>query len=427
MIKNTGKISVLILLCAVMLLLSSCSYGEPAESTGEQTHVHRVLHWETVTEASCKSAGMRFGTCVDCLNEVRDEPKALGHIYRNKVCERCGDSAESMKNGEECLLYTEYTDGFNKKGYTLVSAYGFDETELVIPATYNGYPVVKIDEGVFRDMYFLEKVVIPDSVLYIGQCAFENCGNLREVKMSANLKEIGYGAFAYCKNLERMEFPDTLTKIGENCFIGCTGLKSVKAGGCVEIGDSAFENCEMLYEFYFPQTLKTIGNSAFRSSGLMNANLPDSLMDLGVYAFTSSAIKTIRIPPNLRNPSTAVCSGCTSLETAVVETSMIRNEFQGCDNLKTIIFTASVNSINQDAIAVCYGLETVYISSETKYINEIFFDCPMLSKIVYSGTLEQWLATSRKIFWHFFTPEALLVCTDKTLTREDLHKLEMIE
>lgn len=60
-----------------------------------------------------------------------------------------------------------------------VSGYSGTDTELVIPDTYMGAPVTAIgyemDRGMFYGNTTLERVVVPDSVEYIGEGAFEYC------------------------------------------------------------------------------------------------------------------------------------------------------------------------------------------------------------------------------------------------------------
>ena len=61
----------------------------------------------------------------------------------------------------------------------VVSGYSGTDTELVIPDTYMGAPVTAIgyetDRGMFYGNKTLQRVVVPDSVEYIGAGAFEYC------------------------------------------------------------------------------------------------------------------------------------------------------------------------------------------------------------------------------------------------------------
>ncbi len=54
--------------------------------------------------------------------------------------------------------------------------------ELTIPAILDGYPVVAIGEGAFKDCVNVTSVVIPDSISTIGDNAFLGCAGLTNVK-----------------------------------------------------------------------------------------------------------------------------------------------------------------------------------------------------------------------------------------------------
>ena len=90
-----------------------------------------------------------------------------------------------------------------------VSSYKGTETNLVIPETYNGFPVTEIDENAFLGNKKLVSVVIPDSVEIIGDSAFKNCQKLETVtfgEYASMLCEIGKQAFFGCTTLEFIEF-----------------------------------------------------------------------------------------------------------------------------------------------------------------------------------------------------------------------------
>ena len=43
------------------------------------------------------------------------------------------------------------------------------------------------------------KIVLPDSLLYVGDWAFFGCGNITSITLPDSVEEIGYGAFYACK------------------------------------------------------------------------------------------------------------------------------------------------------------------------------------------------------------------------------------
>ena len=183
-------------------------------------------------------------------------------------------------------------------------AYLGDDTELVLPETYNGNNY-SIDAYAFYYNTNLTSIIIPNSVSSIGKAAFEGCTNLKTILNSSSLKitkgssnhgyiahyanlvvnnydgkvddyiftkvngnyylylylgndnelvlpqtykENNYKIDSYLfykyTNLTNIEIPNSVTSIGDVAFYGCTGLTSITIPNSVtSIGQSAFEGC----------------------------------------------------------------------------------------------------------------------------------------------------------------------------------------
>lgn len=153
---------------------------------------------------------------------------------------------------------------FSGSGIKITSYTGEDKT-IVIPKTINGKPVVEIDNKVFYKNDKIEKVTLPESLKKIGNRAFANCSNLKEVTFKSDytdcgealfensaiekavlpkrLQKITTGMFRNCKYLTAVSFPDDLKIIGSDAFIGCKSIKSMIIGASVfKIGENAFDN-----------------------------------------------------------------------------------------------------------------------------------------------------------------------------------------
>ncbi len=98
-------------------------------------------------------------------------------------------------------------------------------------------------------------VIIPDSVVKIGEKAFADCLGIKSVAFCPGVIEIGRFAFSGCKLLERIEFSDALEIIGGWAFCECRSLKKVT----------------------LPEAIKTIGSQAFYGSGLEVLNIPEQV------------------------------------------------------------------------------------------------------------------------------------------------------
>ncbi|MBQ7365543.1 MAG: leucine-rich repeat domain-containing protein, partial [Clostridia bacterium] len=152
----------------------------------------------------------------------------------------CQSDGTSDENG---LEYQLNADG---SGYTVVGIGNCTATEVVIPKTYKGLPVVEIGREAFS-FYKLTSVKIPGSVKKIGDRAFAECSMLNEVILSKGLTEIGVYAFYRCSALSEIVVPDSVKTVERNAFSNCTSLAGVTLGkGVEEIELYAFLDCGAL-------------------------------------------------------------------------------------------------------------------------------------------------------------------------------------
>ncbi|RCJ00328.1 leucine-rich repeat domain-containing protein, partial [Metamycoplasma hominis] len=70
------------------------------------------------------------------------------------------------------------------------------------------------------------KVTIPGSVKEIGERAFSDCKNLKEVILNEGLEKIGAAAFRTIR-IKSINIPGSVKEIGEDAFSDCTNLEEV--------------------------------------------------------------------------------------------------------------------------------------------------------------------------------------------------------
>jgi hypothetical protein len=86
-----------------------------------------------------------------------------------------------------------------------------------------------IEVGAFEQCTNLESVVLPPSLMRIGDSAFGWCGTLRSVSFPAGskLKEIGSSAFRVCARLTSITIASSVESLGAWCFSYCKKLAAV--------------------------------------------------------------------------------------------------------------------------------------------------------------------------------------------------------
>ena len=110
----------------------------------------------------------------------------------------------------------------------------------------------------------IKSLSLPSGLTGVGDCAFEDCGELSAVSLPAKVRRIGHAAFSDCLSLRKINFPEGLTEIGADAFSGCEALESVSFPNSLrKIGDYAFYNCSLLTELHFPEGLRSVGAGAF--------------------------------------------------------------------------------------------------------------------------------------------------------------------
>ena len=108
----------------------------------------------------------------------------------------------------------------------------------------------------------MTNVAIPNSVITIGDRAFDYCTSLTSVTLPSSLTSIGKGAFFACTTLTSVTIPNSLTNIPAMAFMGCTSLTNITIpNGVTSIGDRAFDVCSSLAGVYFQGNPPSLGSA----------------------------------------------------------------------------------------------------------------------------------------------------------------------
>lgn len=182
---------------------------------------------------------------------------------------------------------TELTFSVSNSNATVTGG-GSKSNVIVIPSTYNGYPVTSIGNNAFKNNTNLTSVIIPDSVTSIGNNAFHGCTGLTDVTMGTGVTTIGQYAFNQTK-ISSITIPNGCETIGASAFTGCNYLTAVTIPNSVTtIGEKAFYGCGSLETVTIGDSVSQIGELVFCyctgiTSMTINASTPPTLASANAF------------------------------------------------------------------------------------------------------------------------------------------------
>lgn len=146
-----------------------------------------------------------------------------------------GFSAPMLVHGAEDRQSTDSDFHIDKEG--CLTSYTGSEEHVVIPEgvkRIGGNP----DNSIFEDTETeIKSVVIPDSVIEIGERAFNFCESLEALELPSSLRNIEMEAFGNCISLKSLNIPD--------------GVQAIPPG--------TFDRCSSMEELYIPSSVTKIG------------------------------------------------------------------------------------------------------------------------------------------------------------------------
>lgn len=228
------------------------------------------------------------------------------------------------------------------------------------------------------------EIILPESVMEIGNYAFYNCNNLTEIKLPKKLETIGNSAFRYCSGLISIIIPDEVKTIEGSAFSNCTGLISVTIpNGVTSIGNAAFA---LVNNIVYTGTAQGEPWGAKSMNGYVDGYLVyESKAKTQLLGCSSAAKGKILIPNSVKTIGESVFTNCSEISSVVIPNSVTTigyAAFSACSSLRSIHIPNSVTTIGKAAFINCHGLTSVLLSNNLTSIDEyVFYDCKNLTSI----------------------------------------------
>ena len=383
---------------SLTFILSAAFFASSCGKKDNHTHsfTQEIAEDKYLASNATCSEGARYYYSCKCGEkgtETFGYGSPLGHeLNDGNVCVFCGKAASiglsfSLKDNE----------------YTLADIGDCEDTDIIIPKTYNGCPVSAIGNRAFSSCSTLTRVTIPDSIISIGYRVFSYCDSLTNISVAENNQYfISVDGNLYDKDKSTIIqysigkpdnsfiIPDGVTSIGSESFSGCINLTSVAIPDSVtSIGSSAFYNCSSLTSITIPDSITSIDSGAFGwCSGLTSVMWNAENCAIGIYEpifVDCSNLTSITIGDNVEAIPSRAFACCINLANITIPdgvTSIGDHAFSGCSSLTSITIPDSVTSISRVAFADCSSLTSISIPDSVTSIGEAAFsDCSNLTSI----------------------------------------------
>lgn len=323
---------------------------------------------------------------------------------------------KDTRTGDIIIPYECIIDG---KRYLVnkIGANSFDSNNginsIIIPNS-----VIEIGEYAFN-YCGMTTLTIPDSVMLIGDYAFANCVWLKTLEFSKSVYVIRANTCRSCESLRSVIIPASVNEIQSNAFRFCTELDIYYLGdetqwNSINIGDNvAIDNAKK--HFGYSSSLKPIESSLTSFTDSTNklkyygtTNITPSNASYFTYSDVTSTIRAkstnisgdIVIPYNytyngktytittIGSDGFAMCPNLTSVVIPYGVTKIPTYAFDNCTNLKSVTLPDTITSIGGYAFRNCPNLTSVNIPYNVTTITSYAFSgCTSLRTLVLSDNI----------------------------------------
>ena len=256
-----------------------------------------------------------------------------------------------------------------------------------------------LPDNIFINMDKIERIILPDSLEYIGENSFVNC-SFKEIVFGENLKYIGNASFINNYNIDKIKLPDSLKYIGSEVLSGCKKLNSVYLGENIkDIKEKVFYNSPVknielnnnnnnlkyengiIYSYDYSDVILAINN--IESDIILNINVKN----INNYAFIeNSKIKSIKIPAKIEKIGEYSFYNCLNLKEITFNNSVNYTigsyAFSGCNNIEKVQFYNGLSRIDEGAFKDCKSLKNIIFTTST---SENIKNITYIGDYVFSG------------------------------------------
>lgn len=237
------------------------------------------------------------------------------------------------------------------------------------------------------------ELVMLDSVLLIGDQAFKDNNNLKNVVLGKGVSSLGTSCFNNCNALETITNNSVQNIVyGDYSFNGCRLLNTFDLGNATIIGNRAFYGTNFT-TVSFPEGLISLGDYAFSNCLALTeiSGLPETLNQIGDYCFYNSTnlAGDIVVPSNTKTIGIRAFSPCAITSVTLQgDTSVGVGAFYQCEKIKKIDLGDGKTSLGESCFALCSEVEELNVGNGVDSIpNGAFSSCAKLTVVDFGDTI----------------------------------------
>lgn len=159
-----------------------------------------------------------------------------------------------------------------------------------------------IADWAFKNCSNIESITIPNSMIHIGESAFESSG-LTSITIPNSVTSIGSKAFWNCTNLTSVSIPNSITEGLGNAFnLGCKAIRTVSIDVDIDLRSVFGEVASEITSVVIGNSVTSIRKGAFNDcKSLVSVTIPNSVTTIGESAFSmcSNLVKNFHLLPYL--------------------------------------------------------------------------------------------------------------------------------
>ncbi len=281
----------------------------------------------------------------------------------------------------------DLTYELNGDGTASVVGYNLRLEDVTVAETYQGCPVVSIEDGALSGSLTLKSVTLPSSVTMIGEGAFDGCLNLKTINLE-NVTTIVDAAFNDCEKMTNVTLNDDTANISATAFTGCDTLYINVTNNSNQksyaISNSIDYKCEteealQYYRDYADDdsTVNIIGYSGAEADLTVPATIDGAnvvMIDSGAFS-GNSVIKNVVLPSTVTTIKSEAFNACVNLKSIQMKGVLTISEkaFYDCTALDTATVGDTLTTIDTNAFANCSALKEFYFGDSITSIGDNAF------------------------------------------------------